>query len=62
VFIAGEVKKFAGELVGWDKQAIMRRVYESRDYLLDTAGFDLDIFEQTVGFLSPDAQPSLRPE
>jgi cytosine/adenosine deaminase-related metal-dependent hydrolase len=62
VFIAGEVKKFAGEVVGWDKHAIMRRVYGSRDYLLDTAGFDLDIFEQRVGFLAPDAQPSLRPQ
>jgi cytosine/adenosine deaminase-related metal-dependent hydrolase len=62
VFIAGKVKKFAGELVGCDRQAVMRRVYASRDYLLKTAGFDLDIFEQKVGFLAPGAQPSLRPE
>jgi cytosine/adenosine deaminase-related metal-dependent hydrolase len=61
VFIAGEVKKFAGELVGWDKQTIIRRVYDSRDYILNSAGFGLDIFEQTVGFLGPDAKPSVRP-
>lgn len=62
VFVAGSVKKFDGHLVGWNRQAIARQVAESRDYILSAAGFELDLFEQTVGFLPPGAEPSLRPE
>ena len=51
-----------GRLVGWDRHAVARLVEESRDHILQTAGFDLDVFEQTVGFLAPGDEPSLRPE
>jgi cytosine/adenosine deaminase-related metal-dependent hydrolase len=50
VFVAGSAKKFAGELIGWDLAAVRRRVRQSRDYILETAGYELDVFEQKVGF------------
>jgi len=62
VMVAGQIKKFDGRLVGWDRHAVARLVEESRDHILQTAGFDLDVFEQTVGFLAPGDEPSLRPE
>lgn len=49
VFVAGEVKKFEGKLVGWDLASVRRRVHESRDRILADAGFELDVFNQTVG-------------
>ena len=62
VFVAGRVKKFDGRLVGFDRAEIARQVYASRDHILSAAEFELDIFDQTVGFLAPGAEPSLRPE
>jgi cytosine/adenosine deaminase-related metal-dependent hydrolase len=43
VFIAGNVRKWGGALVGHDLGSIRRRVRESRDYLFAQRGYKLDI-------------------
>jgi cytosine/adenosine deaminase-related metal-dependent hydrolase len=53
VFVAGAVKKFDHRLVGWDLGSVRRQVQQSRDYVLQAGGFDLDVFEQKVGFVQP---------
>jgi 5-methylthioadenosine/S-adenosylhomocysteine deaminase len=43
VFIAGEIRKWAGTLVGHDLASIRRRVHQSRDELFARRGFKLDV-------------------
>lgn len=43
VMVAGNVKKFNGEMIGFDMDAIRKRAEESRDYLYEKAGFEYDI-------------------
>ena len=43
VFIAGEVKKWRGNLVGVDLPRILRAAQESRNALVGRAGFQLNI-------------------
>jgi cytosine/adenosine deaminase-related metal-dependent hydrolase len=43
VFVAGEVRKFDGQLVGVDVAAVRKRVVESRDRLLAEAGVELEL-------------------
>ena len=43
VFVAGQVRKWAGRLVGNDLDRVRDVVAESRDYLLAKAGLELDI-------------------
>lgn len=42
VFVAGQVRKWCGELVGVDIERVRRLAYESRDYLASQAGFTID--------------------
>lgn len=43
VLIAGQVRKWRGELVGVDLPRVLRLVTESRDQLLSSSGYDLDV-------------------
>jgi hypothetical protein len=43
VFIAGEVRKWAGRLVGHDLAKVRERVRQSRDHLFAQRGYKLDI-------------------
>lgn len=43
VLIAGQVRKWRGKLVGVDLPRVARLVTESRDHLLSTGGYDLDV-------------------
>ena len=43
VLVAGQVRKWRGELVGADLPRVRRLVTESRDHLLSTGGYDLDV-------------------
>jgi cytosine/adenosine deaminase-related metal-dependent hydrolase len=52
VFVAGQVRKWAGKLVGHDLASVRRLVEESRDWLLNEAGFDLDVLVQRDCLLS----------
>ena len=49
VFVAGGLKKWGSELVGWEKDAVRRTVERSRDEILDRAGADLDVVHQRFG-------------
>jgi cytosine/adenosine deaminase-related metal-dependent hydrolase len=51
VFVAGAVRKWAHQLVGWDKSTVRALVEQSRDEILDRAGMDLDVLEQKVGLM-----------
>lgn len=50
VLVAGQVRKWGGTLVGHDLASVRAKVEASRDWVLDTAGFELDVLNQTVGF------------
>lgn len=43
VFVAGEVKKWNGTLVGVDLDRVRDLVYSSRDRLMSAAGYDMDV-------------------
>jgi cytosine/adenosine deaminase-related metal-dependent hydrolase len=43
VFVAGEVKKWRGTLLGHDLRALRDMVRESRDYVVTASGYDLDV-------------------
>jgi len=43
VFVAGNLKKWGGALVGHDLDALRKTVTESRDYVLAASGYELDI-------------------
>ena len=43
VFIAGNVKKWRGNLVGVDMQRVLRSMQEARDGVLRRAGFQVDL-------------------
>ncbi|MDX6653898.1 MAG: hypothetical protein QOH18_599 [Solirubrobacterales bacterium] len=43
VFIAGQVRKWDGRLVGHDIDRVRALVSESRDYVLSKSGFELDV-------------------
>jgi cytosine/adenosine deaminase-related metal-dependent hydrolase len=43
VFVAGEIRKRGGKLVGFDLPAIRRQAEASKDYLLEKAGIDQSI-------------------
>lgn len=45
VFVAGNARKWRGELVGADMNSVRRLVYESRDYLLGASGYALDVLK-----------------
>ncbi len=51
VFVAGRVRKWAGRLVDHDLTAVRALVEESRDRIIRTAGYDLDVLVQTHGFV-----------
>ncbi|WP_284154848.1 amidohydrolase family protein [Algicella marina] len=44
VFVAGQVKKWQGKLVGFDVPKLRAELESSRDYLFETAGVDRDLF------------------
>jgi 5-methylthioadenosine/S-adenosylhomocysteine deaminase len=44
VLVAGELKKWRGELLGFDVQKLRRDVEASRDYLFKTVGIEQDLF------------------
>jgi len=43
VFIAGNVRKWRGKLVGQDLKKIREKAHQSRDYLFACLGYKLDI-------------------
>ena len=45
VFIAGNVRKWCGKLVGQDLKKIREKVHQSRDYLFARLGYKLDILD-----------------
>ncbi len=44
VLIAGKIKKWRGQLLGFDLKKHRKMVFDSRQYLFDQKGFTLDIF------------------
>lgn len=44
VMVAGEFRKWRGQLVGHDLDALRSRIEASRDYLFDAAGIERDLF------------------
>jgi cytosine/adenosine deaminase-related metal-dependent hydrolase len=44
VFVAGQVKKWRGELLGFDLNRLRSELEASRDYLLETAKIERDLF------------------
>jgi cytosine/adenosine deaminase-related metal-dependent hydrolase len=47
VFVAGQVRKWRGELVGQDLGRVRRLVHESRDRLVQATGYPLDVLSAT---------------
>ena len=43
VWVAGEVRKWAGKVVGVDLDALRRRLEESRDHVLASSGYELGV-------------------
>lgn len=52
VFVAGEPRKWAGRLVEHELAKVRALIEESRDRLVAAAGYDLDVLNQTHGFVS----------
>lgn len=52
VFVAGQLRKWDCRLLGHDIESVRAKVEASRDFVLDTAGFELDVLKQSVGFSS----------
>ncbi|WP_051485971.1 amidohydrolase family protein [Nocardioides sp. J54] len=52
VFVDGQVRKWAHSLVDHDLRQVRELVERSRDSVMQTAGFDLDVLEQKVGFMA----------
>ncbi|MFT4011518.1 MAG: amidohydrolase family protein [Nocardioidaceae bacterium] len=52
VFVDGRVRKWSHRLVDHDLAGVRARVERSRDSVMKTAGFELDVLEQKVGFLA----------
>jgi 5-methylthioadenosine/S-adenosylhomocysteine deaminase len=50
VFVAGEVRKWRGELVGHDLARVRRLARESRDHVAAQAGFPIDVLAAGTGF------------
>jgi cytosine/adenosine deaminase-related metal-dependent hydrolase len=46
VFIAGQPRKWARQVVGLDLSALQRMVTESRDYVLKASGYELDVLSR----------------
>ncbi|SFQ26652.1 hypothetical protein SAMN04488047_1824, partial [Tranquillimonas alkanivorans] len=46
VFVAGQVKKWGGQLVGYDVERLRQDLEASRDYLFEAAGVEHDLFRQ----------------
>jgi hypothetical protein len=44
VIVAGQIKKWRGELVDVDVERLKRELEESRDYLFEAAGVEQDLF------------------
>lgn len=44
VFCAGRIRKWRGEMVGYDVDALRARLEASRDYLFEQAGIERDLF------------------
>jgi cytosine/adenosine deaminase-related metal-dependent hydrolase len=44
VFVAGKVKKWQGEILGFDIPHLRRQLEESRDHIFSTAGIERDLF------------------
>ena len=49
VFVAGNARKFAGDLVDHDLRTVRTLVEESRDHLLAEAGYELNVLVQEHG-------------
>jgi cytosine/adenosine deaminase-related metal-dependent hydrolase len=43
VIVAGEVKKWRGQLLGHDLAALRKAVHDSRDYVVAASGYELDV-------------------
>ncbi|SFP23572.1 amidohydrolase family protein [Tranquillimonas alkanivorans] len=46
VFVAGQVKKWGGQLVGYDVERLRQDLEASRDYLFEAAGVEHDLFRE----------------
>ena len=44
VFVAGQVKKWSGEMLGFDIPRLTQELESSRDYLFEAAGINRDLF------------------
>jgi hypothetical protein len=44
VLVAGQIKKWQGQMVGFDLAKQRREIEASRDYLFATAGIEQDLF------------------
>jgi cytosine/adenosine deaminase-related metal-dependent hydrolase len=56
VLVAGTVRKWRGELVGFDIAGIRRLVHESRDFLAAAAGLSVDPVQPRGGHAVPPAE------
>lgn len=45
VFVAGEIKKWQGRIVGHEVAALVAQIVASRDYLFEKAGLEVPLFE-----------------
>jgi cytosine/adenosine deaminase-related metal-dependent hydrolase len=52
VFVDGQVRKWAGALVGHDLATVRAMVESSRDAVMAAADFDLDVLHQRHGFMA----------
>lgn len=52
VLVDGQVRKWAGQLVGHDLASVRALVEASRDEVMAAAGFELDVLHQRHGFLA----------
>jgi cytosine/adenosine deaminase-related metal-dependent hydrolase len=60
VFIDGVLKKWKQRIIGFDLENVRRMVEDSRDYVLQSAGFEQNVLEQKHGLSNRTMAPARR--